>query len=716
MVSMDYETRSEVDLHVVGLDNYLRHPSTQILMLGWAIDESRVNLWQPHLDSKMPQELVDNVLDPFQAKSSWNVSFERGVFKHILGMDVPLNEWRDPMIQARSLSIGSQLSVASKILGLGEDEAKMAEGTRLKNLFCMPQSLGGKETLFGISKATFRDWTTDKDDWSLFCDYCKMDVVAERAAAKKMERFPLPEQEWENWILDQVINERGVPVKMELVRGASVIATREVDILIKKLKELTNLENPNSTDQLLGWVQKQGYPFSSLAKAFVARAMGGEAELTEVGREVLEIRKMTSKSSISKYSKIADTVSSDGRLRFQFAFMGAGRTGRWSGKGSSESSGVQLQNLSRPTKQVEKKMDLAVDLVQKMDYEGIKKEFGQPLEVVTSVVRASFQAPPGKKLIIADLASIESRGLGFLARCETILNVFREGRDTYLDFAVDLYGKPYEELLAEYKAGDSTKRTNSKPAQLGCGYRLSGGEEQVSADGDKFYSGLMGYARNMNIELSQEEAHRSVAVFRKKYKEVVQLWYDLEDAMAKAIRNPGHEFGVGVPNNQKEIEEYRRKGRTIHDKPLLIYKATGKSMLQMFLPSGRALHYVDPRAVEKEFTSREGRTYKKTELSYWGQEQGTHNWAQILTHGGKALENGDQAWARDILVHGMHKAEEKGFEVVGHVHDELITLVDVDSPLTKDDLCACMSAVPDYMPPDFPLAAEGFESLVYRKN
>jgi DNA polymerase len=284
-----------------------------------------------------------------------------------------------------------------------------------------------------------------------------------------------------------------------------------------------------------------------------------------------------------------------------------------------------------------------------------------------------------------------------LAKCESILRVFREGKDPYLDFAVSLYEQSYEVLYAEWKAGDSTKRTNSKPASLGCSYRLSGGKEEINTDGDKVWTGLMGYARSMGVEMSQEDAAKSVAVFRKKFPEVVQLWYDMENAAAYSIRHSGKMVGVGKKD------------------PIIFFKTTGESMLEMVLPSGRSLHYIKPEVRE---TTQEGRNgpYKKDEISYEGREQGgTRQWGRIPTHGGKLVENCTQAVARDILVEGMHNAERAGFEVVGHVHDELITLVDDDSPLTDKELCECLTTQPKWIATPLPLKAEGYTGVHYRK-
>lgn len=705
---LDFETKSEADLEVVGLDNYLKHPSTAVLMAAYARGDRQVKLWEPH-KSSMPAELEDALLDPFTTAEAWNATFERGVTKYVLKIDKPIYEWRDPSANARYLSMPGRLADAGRILGLGEEHMKDSEGERLIKLFCEPAVEAKEASLFGPIPAGFRDWSTDPADWKRFGGYCIQDVVSERAQGKKMSRFALPEHEWAIWHLDQKINETGLPVDLDLVRGAHKIVGIEIEKQIGRLKELTGLENPNSRDQLLAWLATQGYTFSSLKKAFVMRAMGGECELTTLGKEVIEIRNQTSKSSVKKYLAIANNVSADGRLRYQFTYMGAARTARWA------SLGINLQNLSKPTKAVEKNIELAMELVQKMDYEGVLREFGKPLEVVSSILRSSFQAGHGKKLVVCDLNAIENRGLGYVARCEAILRVFREGRDPYLDFATSLYEEDYATLYHEYKVlKNSTKRTNSKPASLGCGYRLSGGEEVITPEGDKIYTGLMGYSRSMGIEMSQEDAHKSVKVFREKFPEVVQLWFDMERAMKRSIRHPGELVGVGLPITPADFIYFEKKGRRTDLEPIVLFRTTRDKMTEMLLPSGRSLHYIRPKAEIVEQQGARG-SYKKVVLSYEGQNQKTRQWGRVATHGGKLVENAVQAIARDVLASGLVHADKAGFEIVGHVHDEIISLVPEDSPLDDEKLAECMAIQPPWTKGQLPLAAAGYCGQYYRK-
>jgi DNA polymerase len=388
--------------------------------------------------------------------------------------------------------------------------------------------------------------------------------------------------------------------------------------------------------------------------------------------------------------------------------LGAARTGRFS------SLGANLANLSKPSKQVEKELDTAIELVQKMDYEGIVAKFGKPLDVVSGVLRSSFRAPEGMKFVVADLNAIEARGLAYLSHCKPMLNVFLKGLDPYIEFATRMYGGTYEELWHEYKVlGKTAKRTNSKPPVLGCGYGLGPGEERIDPDGIKTWTGLQGYARAMGVEMSAEDATAAVKAFREAYPEVKWLWRDMQNAAARAIRNPGQIVGVGTPQTDKDREYFERIGREIHE-PLISFCCHGKKVLEMLLPSGRSLHYIDPVAREED-AEWQGKPYKRTVIEYQGKEQGSQQWGIITTHGGKWTENADQSVSRDILVHGMKLAEKRGFEIVLTTYDEIGALVPENSPLGVKELCECMATPPDWCKGKFPLAAEGFESKVYRK-
>jgi len=705
---LDWEVKSVVALDVHGLDRYAKDPSTAILMGAYAEGDHAPKLWQPHLEPKMPAELREALEDPMVAIHAWHSAFERVISKNVLKIDKPIPEWRCSMSAARYLSLPGSLDDAGKILGLREDQAKMKIGDKLIRKFCIPEDLGGETTLFGMSEPTFRSWATDPAEWELFCDYCKQDVVAERAILKKIRKFPLPDFEWDTYYLNEMVNATGWPVDMRLVTGAREIVVRELERLGTRLHELTKLDNSNSVEQLLPWLRDRGYNFSSLNKTLVARALE-DTQLSEDAREVLILRGQTSKSSVRKYTNIADMVSLDGRLRHQYTYYGAARTGR------NAAHGVNVGNLPKPVKSVEKHLERAIELVRAGDYEGVKREFDKPLDVITSTVRASFRAEDGSKFIVSDLTSIENVAIMFLSRCVSGLKVFEEKRDPYLDFAVHFFKQSYADLYAEYKAGDKSKRTLCKPASLGSGFGLGAGEEFLDADGNKQWSGLLKYARDMGVIMTQEEATKAIAVFRKVYPEVPQIWKDLERAAVRAIRNPGSLVGVGVPQSDKDREWYLSRGRAVDLEPFLSFRCHGKKILELILPSGRSLHYIDPR-VEEEPAVWEGRSYTRQKIMYYGKQQNTSAWGLVPTFGGKLLENSAQSWARDILMEGMKNAAAMGFEVVGSTYDEIIALVPNDSPLGVDQLCECMTRKPSWMPDGIPLGAAGFETQEYRKD
>ena len=703
---LDFETRSLIPLDIRGLHNYATDPSTRVLLAAYAFDDGRPSLWQPHLNPQIPSDLEEVLTSPWAEVWSWNAAFEQAICRYVLNLPKPIEEFRDPMCNARYLSMPGKLEEAGRILGLKESQSKIADGDRLVKLFTEPEEFGGEETLFGLSEPTFRDWRTDPKDWELFCEYCIRDVIAERAAAKKMQNFALPDQEWQNWFLEQRINSNGWTVDMPLVRGAQLVVQREMDRLGARLRELTGLENANSVSQLHPWLTERGYGFTSVDKNFVARAMAGECNLTEEAKEVLILRGQTSKSSVRKYTNIADMVSPDGRLRYQYTFMGAARTGR------EAAHGVNMGNLPKPVKSVEDRMPRAIELVRSANYDAIRWEFEKPLDVVASTVRASFRASSGKKLVVVDLSAIENVGACFISHCESGMRVYHEDRDPYLDFAMHFYKQPYAELEAEYHRGDKTKRTMCKPATLGSGFGLGPGKEVVDeVTGEKTWEGLLGYARAMNVIMTLEEATKAIQVFRSVYPEIPRAWKDLERAAKRAIKNPGQTVGVGIPHTDRERAWFEEQGRSVYE-PILFFHCHGTKVLEFRLPSGRSLHYLDPTVEEEEYTwKRKKLTGEK--ISYYGKEQNSVHWGRVPPHGGKLFENAEQAWARDILFNGMHEAEQMGFEIIGDTYDEVITLVDENSRLGVKELCDCLTRKPSWMPEGVPLKAARFTK---RKN
>lgn len=667
---IDCETRSEIELDTRGVDNYSRHCSTKVLMVAFAFDDGPINLWECH-KNPLPTFLKDGLEDPFTLKIAFNATFERNIFERCLNLSVPISEWSDVMIYCRHCSIPGSLAAASEVMGLGIDAAKITDGERLIQIFCEPVCEAREETLFGSEPAIFRNWETDPEDWEKFCRYCRQDVIAERAILRKLiNKFPLPEIEMRGWYLDQAINERGIPTDPILIQNALHVAEQTKYALELRMKKITGLDNPNSRDQLLAWAKKEHYPYNSMGKVWVQSAISG-SDISDNCREVFLMRQQASKTSWAKFEAIQNIVSSDGRLRNQFSFLGSARAGRWAGRD------VQMQNLSKPTKELEKNLDRAVELVRAGKYDLIKQEFSNEMDVVSGVVRASFRTPDGQMFDIADLSAIENRGIGWETNCAAILDVFRQGKDPYKDFGTRLYKVPYEAVTKE-------QRTNSKPAVLGAGYRLSGGEEGVDKWSNPIKTGLWGYAHAMGVLISRDDAHDSVQIFREAYPQVVHAWYDLENAVMDVICG-GHPATV-----------------------CKVYFEMVDGVLVARLPSGRCLHYIEPRIDQMEFFGK-----MKPTITYMGQDSVTKQWIRISTHGGKLLENVTQAIARDVLLHGMLLADEAGLEIVLHVHDEVGIVRGSESKL--DELIRCMSVVPKWAP-GLILGAAGFSSQYYKKD
>lgn len=371
---LDFETRSRLDLREVGLDRYAKDPSTEVLMLAYASNDQEPQMWFPH-EREIPEELLFLLKRPEVQKLAFNSEFERTIFHEVLKLTIPIKEWTDPAVWARYASIAGDLGFTGKIIGIAEDKAKIAGGKKLIKFFCGPNR-----------KDEFNDWNSHPEQWQEFIEYCKRDVLAERELHRKLKAFEPPPRERRIWALDQKINDTGLPVDMVFIRGAMRVVEQEQTALMGEARELTGLSNPNSTSQLLGWVKDQGYPYGSLGKDWVAKAIDG-ISVTDKGRRGLELRQLLAKSSTAKLSKIAAMVSPDGRLRRQYKFYGAARTGRWSA-GSADSPCAQLQNFPRGTI---KDFDAAVDAIRTGDISKVRK-FGHVLEVVSSCLRGAFRA------------------------------------------------------------------------------------------------------------------------------------------------------------------------------------------------------------------------------------------------------------------------------------------------------------------------------------
>ena len=682
-LSLDYETASEAPLTgtaSVGLHNYATHLSTRALMLAWAWNDDPGSIEQADFarGDRLTPEVRDALLDPHVEKWGYNSQFERVVTRHVLGIETPTEGWRCTMALAYMRSFAGGLADVGVQLGLEGASLKDPNGSRLIRQFCQPQRLTKNQPHL------WRDRGTDPGDWGEFLSYNRRDVSAEIAIKQKLIRWPMLPEEWRLYEIDQHINDNGMPVDVRFVENAIRLVARRKAELLAEMRDLTGLANPNSTQQILPWLKDRGYPFDDLQKATVQKVLAaaeGQEVLSASARAALRLRQQSSRSSVKKYDGIARRVAGDGRLRYAFQFAGATRTNRWAGRG------VQPQNLVRTPKQLESegegswaRLVAATDAIRDGDYDTLSLIVNEPMTALAGCLRSSFAASGGDELAVCDLSAIESAVIAWLSGCHGMLEVFRLGLDPYKSFAVHLYNKLYEEI-------SKAERTICKPPVLGCGFGLGGG---LLRDGKR--TGLWGYAENMGVDITQEEAARQVQMFRAIYPEIPAFWQALQRGIERALQGVAVEVGG--------LLRFERRGE----------------FLTVRLPSGRLMFYHRPKMVLREFQGNNGRPYTRNVFTCMGMSQVTKKWGRIMVGSPKMCENVVQAVARDVLGVGVRRSHDIGFPIVGTVHDEIITLRRRGhNQLTLDALRDSMIA-PIAWAKGLPLGAAGYVGQLYVKD
>ena len=659
LLHIDIETYSEVDLPKTGVVRYAEHPSTEILMIAWAVDDGPVTL----IDLTAGDDLAEFLSawrDRSLTKVAWNTGFERTLFRYVMDLPTDPEEWLDPMVLAYSVSLPGKLARAGKVIGLDADHAKDREGGRLIAKFSKPRK-----------PSKYKPWTrcdasTDPVDWEKFKHYCVQDVIAEREIWHRLAPYNMPTHEWALWHLDQKINDRGWPIDHDLVQAAIEVAGELKTRLTAEAREITGLANVNSVVQLRQWLADQGVETEDLQAATIAALLRRD-DLAAPVRRVLEIRQQTSRTTVNKFEAIDRSVASDGTVKQTMQFAGAGRTWRWAGRT------VQPHNMFRPSI---KDLPTAIAAVKRRDPDLLGLLYNNPIEVLASCTRPALRAPDGRQFNVADFNAIENRGAGWICQAESILDIFRQNRDPYRAYGVHLLGKPYEDIT-------KAERTLCKPPVLGCQYRLGG-------------HGLLQYAQQYGVDLTREESFRAVRVYRDLYPEVVEFWDRIQAAVFRAVFT----------------------GETVECWPVVILPSRG--MLRIELPSGRCLHYVRPSIQAKlvKWYDEEGAAHV-TEIEsfcYWGMND-QNQWSLISSHAGKLLENIDQAICRDLLGAALVNAEDAGLYTVGHVHDEIIAVGPEGDDSVLKTLIDCMEAVASLpWAAGFPVRAEGFSSVFYCKD
>lgn len=592
-----------------------------------------------------------------------NSGFDRTVLRH-QGTEILAEHVHDTMVQAFSHGLPGALGHLSTIFKLGED-AKHDGGKELIRLFCMPGPKNRK-----LRRATKN---THPEEWARFLAYAGNDISSMRALRHKLPSWNYPGNpnsnqltEYDTWVLDQRVNDRGFLVDLDLAEEAVQLAARVKDRNDEYVEETTygEVQSANQRDALLKHLLKfYGVSLPDMTKSTLERRID-DPNIPDVVKELLRARLDTAVASISKYKALQRSVSSDGRLRGTIQFCGAARTGRDAGRI------FQPQNLVRPNKAEAKAVDGWIETIKSGAGDSM---LANPARAAAVALRGAIVAPEGRKFVVADLSNIEGRFLAWLAGEEWKLEAFREydagtGHDLYKIGAGRILGKRPEDVT------EDERQVMGKVPELALGFQGAAGA-----------FGTMAALYGLNLE--EQLVKDIVYNWREANPNIKQLWYDLEQAAREATLTPGRTVDAG----RISFNRWRE-------------------WLRMQLPSGRVLCYCQPAIVEHP------KFENSTSLSYLGVNSYTRKWERIHTYGGKLAENATQAGARDVLKTNSHAIEAEGFEIVLPVHDETVTEVDDDPRFTTDRLCARLAETPWWADETLPLAAAGFETKRYRKE
>ena len=601
LMGIDIETYSSAPLPRCGVYRYCDAPDFEILLFSYAFDDEPVQTIDLARGETLPKEVISALEDPDIIKVAYNAQFERVCLSRYLGHWLDPHQWRCTMVMAAYLTLPGRLADAA--VALGTTEKKMEEGKDLIRYFsvpCKPSKTNGGRT---------RNLPTDAPEkWAVYRQYNAQDVETERAIRKALEKFPLPEQEWELYALDQQINDRGVRVDKKLVKNAIAVDAVFAQAACQRAKELTGLENPGSVNQLKAWLADQDMPMESLAKKIVQEKA---AQTDGIVAELLNLRLELSKTSVKKYEAMARCVCRDGRVHGLLQFYGANRTGRWAGRL------VQAQNL--PQNHLPD-LDLAREIVKSGDEELLNALFASVPGTLSELIRTAFIPKDGCRFLVADFSAIEARVLAWLANEEWVLEEFRGKGKIYEATASRMFHILQESIV---KGNPNYEyRQKGKQATLSCGY-----------------GGGVGALKAMGAKMPEEEMQPLVDAWRAANPNIVAFWNALDRAARTVIR----------------------KKTSAHVGKVTLYWQDDKMFMR--LPSGRNLCYQSPHFTENRFGN--------DAIGYYAPNAAGQMVVQE-TFGGKLAENATQAIARDILAHALLTLEKNGYPVVFHVHDEAV--------------------------------------------
>ena len=657
-LSIDLETYSSVPIAKAGAYKYVQSPDFEILLFAYSVDGEPVQIVDLAQGEILPDWLYRSITDPAFIKHAYNAAFEWYCLSKFCGLLLPVEQWRDTMLHGLYCGYTTGLDATGKALGLPAEKQKLSMGKALIRYFCVPcnptQANGGRTR--NLPKH-------DPDKWELFKTYCRGDVTTEMEIERRLSNFPVPDAVEKQWQTDLIINARGVAVDMSMVPGALHIGDSTREQLMAEATELTGLENPNSIQQLMGWLEPRVDDMvTDLRKETVATMLENGTAKDEAAR-VLEIRQELGKTSTKKYDAIEAAVCSDGRVRGLLQFYGANRTGRWAGRL------VQVQNLPRT---YIGQLPLAREAVRNKEADKLRLLYGSIPDTLSQLIRTSFVASPGNKLVDADFSAIEARVISWLAGEQWRLEVFRTHGKIYEASASQMFGVPIEKI----KKGNPeyALRQKGKVAELALGYQGS--------------SGALVAMGALKMGIPESDLPDIVSRWRESNRRIVDLWYSLESAAVSVIES-GSPAGVRNLILMREIDP-----------------ANGLDYLTITLPSKRKLYYAHPSLTTNE--------WNKPSILYYGSNQTTKQWSQLETYGGKLVENVVQAIARDCLAVAIEHLEAAGFPVVFHVHDEVV----IDIPEDKANLDEVVRLMTPPIPwaPDLPLNADGWIGDFFKKD
>lgn len=604
-LSCDIETFSDVDLIRCGVYKYADSPNFEMLLFAYAVDDGDVHIIDIAGGEELPEEIIQVIKSDTVVKTAYNAQFERVCLSRYLKL--PEGEYLNPQswyctaVQAAELALPLSLADVGSVLGL--ERQKMTEGKELIKYFCVPC----KPTKSNGNRTRNRP-CHDINKWETFKKYCMRDVDVERQIADKLKMYPISDEEHRLYVLDQIINDRGVLVDCELAKQAVKLNSIQSAVAVEQAYMIMGLENPNSVTQLKQWLKENGVEIESMSKKAV-KSLADETD-GDVSK-MLKLRLLMAKTSVKKYEAVIRSVCSDNRVHGMMRFCGANRTGRWSG------NILQPQNL--PQNHLPD-LTLARDIVKDGDFEMLDMMFGNVPNVLSELIRTVLIPKPNHRFIVADFSAIEARVLAWIAGEQWRIDTFKNGGDIYCASASKMFKVPVEK-----NGVNGELRQKGKISELACGY-----------------GGSVGALKNMGaveMGVQENELQGLINDWRNANPHIVRFWYEVGNAAMKAIKEK-----TTVPLG-KLVFAYER------------------GILFIRLPSGRRLSYIKPRIGTNRFGG--------DSITYMGINS-AKKWDRLETFGGKLTENIVQGTARDLLANALINAANAGYDTVFHVHDEII--------------------------------------------